>query len=215
MAADAAPDRLALGRLSDGVTFDEVRIRARAGAAWLDGLGGETVAFLGLNGPALAVAVFASGLIGKPFTPLNYRLPDADLNKLLARTAPSVLIIDEDMIGRLQPADGVTVVTRGQFEAACLDQANRARGLPEVDPDIGVLLFTSGTTGEPKAAVLRHRNLTSYVISTVEFLGSDEDEAALVSVPASHRRHLGGADRSLRRAPHRASAGLHAGNLGR
>jgi len=186
MAADAAPDRLALGRLADGVTFDEVRNRARAGAAWLSDLGGDTVAFLGLNGPALAVAVFASGLLGKPFTPLNYRLTDADLNKLLARTAPSVAIVDEDMVGRLQPAEGVTVVTRGAFEAACLDEANRSRELAEVDPDIGVLLFTSGTTGEPKAAVLRHRNLTSYVISTVEFLGSEEHEAALVSVPAYH-----------------------------
>ncbi len=193
MAADAAPDRLALGRLDDGVTFDEVRNRARGGAAWLDGLGGQTVAFLGLNGPALAVAVFASGLLGKPFTPLNYRLPDADLNKLVARTAPSVLIIDEDMIGRLQPADGVTVVTRGQFEAACLDPANRDKELPEVDPDIGVLLFTSGTTGEPKVAVLRHRHLASYVISTVEFMHAEEDEAALVCVPPYHVAGIAGA----------------------
>ena len=56
-----------------------------------------------------------------------------------------------------------------------------------MEPDeIAILLFTSGTTGEPKAAVLRHRHLTSYVISTVEFMGADEDEAALVSVPPYH-----------------------------
>ena len=43
---------------------------------------------------------------------------------------------------------------------------------PFVDPEeIGVLLFTSGTTSEPKAAVLRHRHLVSYIISSVEFLG--------------------------------------------
>jgi len=54
------------------------------------------------------------------------------------------------------------------------------------DHDVAVLLFTSGTTGEPKAAILRHSNLTSYVISTVEFRGSEEDEAALVSVPPYH-----------------------------
>src|SRR3546814_18837770 len=52
--------------------------------------------------------------------------------------------------------------------------------------DIAVLLFTSGTTGDPKAAVLRHANLTSYVMSTVEFLGAGEEEAALVSVPSYH-----------------------------
>jgi len=54
------------------------------------------------------------------------------------------------------------------------------------DPDAtAVLLFTSGTTGEPKAAVLRHKNLASYVMSQ-EFASADEDEAALVSVPPYH-----------------------------
>ena len=66
---------------------------------------------------------------------------------------------------------------------------------PYVDPDeIAVLLFTSGTTGEPKAAVLRHRHLTSYIIGSVEFMGADEDDAQLVSVPPYHiAGHLGGA----------------------
>jgi len=184
MAADAAPDRLALGGRADGLTFDEVRRRARAAAAWLAGQGGETVAFLGLNGWAMPVAVFASGLLGKPFAPLNYRLPNADLNKLLARTAPSVAIVDDDMLDRLAPAPGVTVVSRSAFEAACVGEASD--DLPWADPDIAVLLFTSGTTGEPKAAILRHANLTSYVISTVEFLGAEDGEAALVSVPPYH-----------------------------
>jgi acyl-CoA synthetase (AMP-forming)/AMP-acid ligase II len=57
----------------------------------------------------------------------------------------------------------------------------------ERDPeDPAVLLFTSGTTGEPKAALLRHRHLTSYVLETVEFLGADSADAALVSVPPYH-----------------------------
>ena len=58
---------------------------------------------------------------------------------------------------------------------------------PAFDPDdIAVLLFTSGTTGEPKAAVLRHRHLTSYVMSTVEFVAAAEEDATLVSVPPYH-----------------------------
>ena len=185
MAADAAPDRLALGRKQDGLTFGETQRRAKRGAAWLAELGGENVAFLGLNGPALPVALFASGLLGRPFAPLNYRLPDVDLNKLLARTAPSVAIVDDDMVGRVKPAPGVVVVTRSAFEAAA-SAPGEVPELPFADPNIAVLLFTSGTTGEPKAAILRHSNLTSYVISTVEFLGSEEGEAALVSVPPYH-----------------------------
>ena len=49
-----------------------------------------------------------------------------------------------------------------------------------------VMLFTSGTTGEPKAALLRHRHVTSYVFSTLDFASADEEEAALVSVPPYH-----------------------------
>lgn len=185
MAADAAPDRLALGKRADGLTFDETRRRARAGAAWLAAQGpSDNIAFVGLNGPALPVAVFASALLAKPFAPLNYRLPDADLGKLLARTAPSVAVVDDDMLARLPAPPGVTVVSRSAFEAA--SRAAPPEDLPYAEPDIAVLLFTSGTTGEPKAAILRHANLTSYVISTVEFLGSEDDEAALVSVPPYH-----------------------------
>jgi acyl-CoA synthetase (AMP-forming)/AMP-acid ligase II len=185
MAAEAAPDRLAFGRRADGLTFAEAKRRAQRGAAWLAEFGGDNIAFVGLNGPALPLAVFAAGMLAKPFAPLNYRLPNGDLNKLLARTTPSVAIVDDDMLGRLDAHAGVTVVSRSQFEAVASAPGD-APELPWADPDIGVLLFTSGTTGEPKAAILRHSNLTSYVISTVEFLGAEEDEAALVSVPPYH-----------------------------
>src|SRR5436190_17230358 len=99
MIADAAPDRQALGRRDDGLTFAETRRRAHHGAAWLEELGGTNVAFVGLNGPALPTALSAAGMLARPFAPLNYRLPDADLSKLVARTAPSVAIVDDDMVG--------------------------------------------------------------------------------------------------------------------
>ncbi|MFL5296400.1 MAG: class I adenylate-forming enzyme family protein [Phenylobacterium sp.] len=186
MAADAFPERLALGERAAGVSFAELQARARAGASWLAAQGEGSIVFLGLNGLALPIAVFAAGLLGRPFAPLNYRAPDDDLRRLLARTAPSVAIVDDDMMPRVAGVEGVRLVTRSAFEAACLHEDHRTAELPEADPDIAVLLFTSGTTGEPKAAVLRHRHLASYVISTVEFMDADEDEAALVSVPPYH-----------------------------
>jgi acyl-CoA synthetase (AMP-forming)/AMP-acid ligase II len=186
MVADAASDRLALGPRADGLTFAETRRRAHHGAAWLEQLGGKNVAFVGLNGPSLPIAIFAAGMLARPFAPLNYRLPDADLSRLAARTAPSVVIADDDMVPRLTPAEGVTIVSRSAFDAACRVHGDCDAEFLDVHHDIGVLLFTSGTTGEPKAAILRHSNLTSYVISTVEFLGAEDDEAALVSVPPYH-----------------------------
>ena len=186
MMADAAPDRLALGRRADGLTFAEVKRRAHHGAAWLEALGAKNVAFLGLNGPSLPIALFASGMLAHPFAPLNYRLPDADLRKLIARTAPSVAIVDDDMVPRVGVVEGVTVVSRTAFDAACNVHGDTEAEFLDADHDLAVLLFTSGTTGEPKAAILRHHNLTSYVISTIDFMGSEADEAALVSVPPYH-----------------------------
>ncbi len=185
MACDAMGDRLAVGLAAEGITFAGLRDRAARAAGLLAGHEAEHVVFIGLNGPALTVAVFAGGWLGKPFAPLNYRLPDADLNRLLARTAPSVAIVDDDMLARLQPTPGVTLIPRSAFEAASVDPARHA---PEAapEPDVAILLFTSGTTGEPKAAVLRHRHLAAYVIATVEFAGAEEGEAALVSVPPYH-----------------------------
>jgi acyl-CoA synthetase (AMP-forming)/AMP-acid ligase II len=47
-------------------------------------------------------------------------------------------------------------------------------------------LFTSGTTGDPKAAVLRHRNLAAYLVTSLEFGSAGDDEAAIVTVPPYH-----------------------------
>jgi fatty-acyl-CoA synthase len=186
MAAGALGDRTATGSIGAGVTYDELAARARAGGHWLAAQDGATVVFIGLNGAALPITLFASAEIGRPFAPLNYRLPDAELRKLLARTAPSIAIVDDDMLARIEGVEGVRIVARGAFEAACVDPANRDNEHPEPDRDIAVLLFTSGTTGDPKVAVLRHRHLASYVVSTVEFMHSGEDEATLISVPPYH-----------------------------
>jgi acyl-CoA synthetase (AMP-forming)/AMP-acid ligase II len=97
------------------------------------------------------------------------------------------VVAGSDHVPRLAGIDGLEVIDRAELdalvEAAPADEAV----LPEVDPDeTAVLLFTSGTTGEPKAAVLRHRHLTSYILGSVEFLGAEEDEAQLVCVPSYH-----------------------------
>ncbi len=187
LTADICGDRLALGTKADGLDFSAVRLNARAAALWMSSSGVQNIVFVGLNGNVLPVLMFASGMAGLPFIPVNYRLPDTELRKLIARTAPSLVIVDDDMAARIEGIDGTMLVTRSDVEARFLRVVPEDVDPPaEADNDIAVLLFTSGTTGDPKAAVLRHANLTSYVMSTVEFLGADEDEAALVSVPPYH-----------------------------
>jgi fatty-acyl-CoA synthase len=187
IAADACMDRVALGSLSGGVDFASLRNRARHVAQVIADSGKSNAVFLGLNGNALPVLLFASGMAGVPFVPVNYRLADADLRKLIARTAPAFVVADDDMIARFEGVDGLEIMPRSVFEERFMAGEVAEVEAPLVEEnDIAVLLFTSGTTGDPKAAVLRHGNLTSYVMGTVEFLGAGEDEAALVCVPPYH-----------------------------
>jgi acyl-CoA synthetase (AMP-forming)/AMP-acid ligase II len=88
-------------------------------------------------------------------------------------------------VTRLGAIGADRVITKDDFTAAIATPESGEH--PFVDPEeIAVLLFTSGTTSEPKAAILRHRHLVSYIISSVEFLGCSTDEAQLICVPPYH-----------------------------
>jgi acyl-CoA synthetase (AMP-forming)/AMP-acid ligase II len=185
MAAEGFGDRVAVGDRERGLTFRDLHARAAGAATLVARRGAERLVLVDTNSDAVPIALFGAAAAGVPFVPVNYRLADDRLRDVLARTTPALAVVGEDVVDRVRDIDGLDVIERADFLAAVTDETAAE---PEfVDPDaIAVLLFTSGTTGEPKAAVLRHRHLTSYVISTVEFMGADEDEAALVSVPPYH-----------------------------
>src|SRR5829696_2093678 len=184
MAADALGDRVAVGSSDGGLSFAELARRARRAGTVLAGRRGDNVVLVDENSVAVPLALFGSALAGKPYVPVNYRLADDRLRAIVERAAPAVVIAGDGVTERLDGLTDIEVVSRGDFLAAVEDQT-----VPEADgwgcdPDgIVALLFTSGTTGEPKAAVLRHRNLASYLVSSLEF---GPAEAAIVSVPPYH-----------------------------
>lgn len=187
MAADGFGERVAFGSRTGGLTYAGLHDRARRAAAWISTRGVANAGLVDVNSEAVPILLYGSAIAGVPFVPVNYRLADDQLAAILARTAPSVVIVDDEVPGRVGDIEGVELVTRTQFLAELDDVDASGFDALGFDPDdIAVLLFTSGTTGEPKAAVLRHRHLTSYVLQTVEFMGADEDDAALVSVPPYH-----------------------------
>jgi acyl-CoA synthetase (AMP-forming)/AMP-acid ligase II len=146
--------------------------------------GRDALAYVGTNGLAFPIGVFAAAAAGVPFVPLNYRLSADQLHDLLERVGDALVVAERDPARALTDR-GHPVVDAVDFVAQA--RAGAASGEVPADADgPAVLLYTSGTTSAPKAAVLRHRHLTSYVIGTVEFAGSDPDEAVLVSVPPYH-----------------------------
>ena len=187
MAADGMGERIALGSRTEGLTIAEMASRARRAGTVLAEVPGERVALVDLNSEAVPIALFGATLAGKPFVPINYRLADEQLRDLVLRTAPATVITGEGVADRLGAIPGIEILERASFLERVADPSVAEADPYSGDPDsVAVLLYTSGTTGTPKAAALRNRNLTSYVISTVEFAGAEEDEAAIVSVPPYH-----------------------------
>jgi acyl-CoA synthetase (AMP-forming)/AMP-acid ligase II len=184
MAADAEPDRV--GLVCDGRRWSYgALLRAAEGAARNVAKSGcGFVALLDESSEAAPIALFGAGLAGAVYVPLNYRLADADLAALLARIAPAYIIGDVARVQRLSPDAGHVVRSRADFVAEA--EASTAGELAESAEEIAAQIFTSGTTAAPKAALLRHSNLLSYILGTVEFAAASEEEAALVCVPPYH-----------------------------
>lgn len=185
MAAEGDPERIVLGSHGGGITAAELLERARRAAHYFEKAGSEVVGYFGVNSDVLPVALFGAALAGIPFSPINYRAPDEQLTGILARVANGMMIADDEEVERLGACGATHVVTKGELAAAIAEPTGGEH--PFVDPEeIAILLFTSGTTSEPKAAILRHRHLVSYIISSVEFLGCAPDEAQLICVPPYH-----------------------------
>jgi|tagenome__1003787_1003787.scaffolds.fasta_scaffold20986013_4 fatty-acyl-CoA synthase len=193
IAAEGMPDRVAVGSREGGLTYAGLLERAHgaARAVTANAVGNapaQRLAMLDLNSPMLPVLLFGAAFGGVPFVPINYRLADDRLRDLVARNAPALMVVDPPIVDRLREVPGIELATRTEFaeridrEAADIDAAPAG----DADEEIAVLLFTSGTTGPPKAAVLRHRHLTSYILNTSEFGSAAESEATLVSVPPYH-----------------------------
>ena len=185
MAADGFGERVAIQNGADRLTYAQLFAAAGGAAADVGATGVERLAVLDVNSLALPVGLFGAAWAGVPFVPLNYRLTGAELERLLAGIAPAYLVTDAERVASLASQ---ARAARGRDDF--LARARRAGERPGewgMDPEaIAVLLFTSGTTGAPKAAVLRHRHLVSYIFGSVEFGGAAEQDAALVSVPPYH-----------------------------
>ncbi len=187
MASESLADRVAIGPVQGGVTFGALGARARRAGTWLRSSPGDRVVLVDENSPAVPLGLFGAAIAGKPFVPLNYRLADDRLRAVLQRTSPATVLVGAGVAERIGDVPGLSVVSRSAFLAATEDESIEPTDGWGCDPDAtAVLLFTSGTTGEPKAAVLRHRNLAAYLIGSVEFGAAGPDEATIVSVPPYH-----------------------------
>ncbi len=186
MAADAFGERVAVKCGPGSLSYAALRAAAHAAAREMGRRSFAHAALLDTNGLAVPITLFAAAYAGLPYVPLNYRLTDTELTELLGRVAPAWLAAPPEQLQRLKLPANITCADTRQLGSVASAGSDVVPEPPEDPQAVAIQLFTSGTTGAPKAAVLRHENLMSYILGTVEFGAAGAEEAALVAVPPYH-----------------------------
>ncbi|OBK20369.1 class I adenylate-forming enzyme family protein [Mycobacterium asiaticum] len=190
MAASGNPDRTAVVSGDLRLTTQQLSDLADGGAGVIAASGAGHVVYVGVGGAMLPLLIFASARAGLAFTPINYRLSADGIQALIDRLPDPLVIVDERYRDTLGDVSKRMVTSDDFVEAA--RTAEPAAEFP--DPDsVAIVLFTSGTTSQPKAVELTHNNLTSYVMGTVEFDSAAPEDAALICVPPYHIAGVGAA----------------------
>ena len=161
---------------------------------------GARVAYLGANHPALLESLFATARLGAIFVPLNSRLSAREVDYMLGDSGASVVIFGASCAGIVDALDAATrpplVAVDGDYPGALDYQAALAHASEEpIDALIGtdtpcMIMYTSGTTGRPKGAVLTHGNIIWNCINVIVDVDLRSDEVTLVTAPMFHTAAL-------------------------
>src|SRR5487761_427873 len=192
-----SPQQVGLVDVATGerLTYRALNTRSRALATFLaeryDVRVGDRVVALAANSPAYLDAFFACALLGAIFTPLNWRLTTPELAVILTDCAPKLLLHDAAHTDLAQAAastqSGLTLLDMANFPGE--DAALAARAIPFASADgeeIALILYTSGTTGVPKGAMLSHRMITWNAINTQISWGLRETDITPTFAPFFH-----------------------------
>ncbi|MFD5828267.1 long-chain fatty acid--CoA ligase [Lentzea sp. NPDC060358] len=182
--ARMAPTREAF--VHDGVTttYGELAVRTTRLAWRLRELGvraGDRVAYLGPNHPSFAETMFATHQLGAVFVPLNFRLTAAEAGYQLADCGAHVLVHAPSFA-----PDHPRAVSLDGYEEWLSGGSGEVLDEPVDISAPALILYTSGTTGRPKGAVLTHANLLWNTFNLMIGIDLAADDVALVAAPLFH-----------------------------
>jgi long-chain acyl-CoA synthetase len=188
-AAATAPERAALVAASETVTWAELAGRVDRLAAGLRARGLDAGARVGLllpNSIEFAVAYFGVLRAGLVAVPLNTGYTAAELGLQLDDAAAALVVTTEEHAALVESLPTVIVGTPDWTALAESDAA--AAGAGAGDEDLAVLLYTSGTTGRPKGAMLSHRALLANLdqLSRIDPSVVAADDVVLLVLPLFH-----------------------------
>jgi fatty-acyl-CoA synthase len=198
--ARRSPHRRALTFEGTTWTYAEMQDRIDRLAGALRGHGvchGDRVGFLGVNQPAFFVTMFAASRLGAIFVPLNFRLTGPELSFIIGDAGVHTLVVDElhrpiiDGIRAELPCHhywSPDTAAEGwpNFEHAETGHAAVVHSEPIDADEVALIMYTSGTTGRPKGAMLTHANVWWNNTNALLSLDIVENDVSLVVAPLFH-----------------------------
>ncbi len=189
------PDKLALGTIRNGQLtwrkWQEIEgdVQRVASAIHVAGVQpGDRVAQFAPNSYAWILSDLAILSLGAVHVPLHASLAGAQVAEQVAECEARLLLVDSetDKPAGSHVLQKVTCLTHADLtEGRASDIPHPAFRIPN-SHDLASILFTSGTTGQPRGVMLSHGNLTSNAIATTEAVGTPSDETRLCFLPLSH-----------------------------
>ncbi|MFF5076487.1 long-chain fatty acid--CoA ligase [Actinoplanes sp. NPDC000266] len=183
--AAISPDRVALVFGSRVTTYRQMRDRTTRLAHRLRAAGvgpGDRVAYLGPNHPAFVETMFATHLLGGVFVPLNFRLTAPEVAYQLEHSGARFLIHAPECAEATAP----TVMSLASYEEWLAGGESTPIEVPVALDDPAFILYTSGTTGRPKGAVLTHGNVVWNCYNLLVGVDVAGDEVTLIGAPLFH-----------------------------
>ncbi|MBR2819161.1 MAG: long-chain fatty acid--CoA ligase [Reyranella sp.] len=164
--AGRRPGTLAIHDLQTGrkLTYRELDRRTGQLTAALAARGigkGDRVALLAPNCPEYFELQFACGRLGAVMLPLNWRLTVPELEYILGDSTPKLLVHDRSFAGQAEALSKNRLEIDPERPDSAYERALAAAGtapapVPLTHDDIGMVMYTSGTTGHPKGAIITH-----------------------------------------------------------
>lgn len=173
-------------------TYGQVKENVLALASWFKNSGvekGDRIAVSGKNSPEWGTVFLAGLFCGAVVCPMDYALHDNEMDNILATAKPKLFFVDEEKFQRFKnlSADYEVYSLSPKFKDEFVMDL-KAEGNVDLhealEDDLAVILFTSGTTGNPKGVMLTHKNLVSdaYIAQTRMYLNEKDVFYALLPI---------------------------------
>jgi fatty-acyl-CoA synthase len=201
------PGAPALRFLGNTITWAELRRRvaALAGALSRRGVGsGDRVMILMLNRTEFVESVLAANMIGAIAVPINFRLTPAEIAFLVQDCEARVLITESVLAAVAAGVRNITSVIETiavagdagdegllSYEDLVNEPGDAAQPVDVPNDSPALIMYTSGTTGRPKGAVLTHTNLTGQTMTGLYTHGVDAGDVGFIGVPFFHIAGVG------------------------